>query len=257
MGEYENFMDNYNSANESSTPEISFVPNALNQASIYPSNLYPGTALADVDNKILADNLDIDNEWTDTILPTKRGIMDVVTDTYNVAKDDYVMPAIGVMGMLANKVNPLNPKSTNYNAYLQNQVDFLNDQNMLGDQSSPYKITSGPLAGKNLVSGFGTNDYGKMLQKRIDYFRNKKSLTKLQNKKMHEAIAEKERIEKENAKRQESLQAQVTAQANREARERVGRGEAPDFGKTETRSSSGWESSPFAEGGLANLWHRR
>ena len=49
---------------------------------------------------------------------------------------------------------------------------------------------------------------------------------------------------------QPTLQAQVTAQANREARERVGRGEARDFGKTETRSSSGWESSPFKEGGM-------
>ena len=54
--------------------------------------------------------------------------------------------------------------------------------------------------------------------------------------------------------RQQTLQAQVTAQANREARERVGRGEARDYGKTETRASSGWESSPFAQGGLINLY---
>ena len=54
--------------------------------------------------------------------------------------------------------------------------------------------------------------------------------------------------------RQQTLQAQVTAQANREARERVGRGEARDYGKTETRASSGWESSPFAKGGLIDLY---
>ena len=29
---------------------------------------------------------------------------------------------------------------------------------------------SGPLAGKNLVSGFGTNDYSDMLEDKLDYF---------------------------------------------------------------------------------------
>ena len=63
-------------------------------------------------------------------------------------------------------------------------------------------------------------------------------------------IKEKERVAEQQ--KQEALQAQVTAQANKEARERVGRGEARDYGKTETRSSSGWESSPFQEGGMVN-----
>ena len=54
--------------------------------------------------------------------------------------------------------------------------------------------------------------------------------------------------------RQASLQAQVTAQANREARRRVSRGKARDYGKTETRASSGWESSPFVKGGLVDLY---
>ena len=56
------------------------------------------------------------------------------------------------------------------------------------------------------------------------------------------------------AAKQAALQAQVTAQANREAKQRVSRGEARDYGKTETRASSGWESSPFEKGGLVNLY---
>ena len=52
------------------------------------------------------------------------------------------------------------------------------------------------------------------------------------------------------------LQAKVTAQANRGAAERVARGEGRDYGHTETRSSSGWSSSPFRKGGLATLWPR-
>ena len=53
---------------------------------------------------------------------------------------------------------------------------------------------------------------------------------------------------------QQRLQARVTAQANRGAAERVARGEARDYGHTQTRSSSGWRSDPFAKGGLA--WPR-
>jgi len=51
-----------------------------------------------------------------------------------------------------------------------------------------------------------------------------------------------------------SLQNQVTAQANREARERVGRGEARDYGHTQTRSSSGWRSDPMWKGGIVDLY---
>jgi hypothetical protein len=58
----------------------------------------------------------------------------------------------------------------------------------------------------------------------------------------------------EIADRRAPLQALVTALANKEARERVSRGEARDYGKTETRASSGWESSPFAKGGLVDLY---
>ena len=112
----------------------------------------------------------------------------------SLVNENYLMPALAGIGTIANRYNPLKEGSQNYNPDLQGQVDILDEWGMLGDQSSPYKITSGPLAGKNLVSGFGTNDYRKMLQKRIDYFRNKKSLTESQNQKMHEAIAEEKRI---------------------------------------------------------------
>jgi len=50
--------------------------------------------------------------------------------------------------------------------------------------------------------------------------------------------------------KQKQLQAQVTAQANKEAKKRIKQGKDPDYGKTETRKSSGWERSPFEEGGM-------
>jgi len=67
----------------------------------------------------------------------------------------------------------------------------------------------------------------------------------------------KEKKTAEAAAAQETLQAQITAQANQEARERVDRGEAPDYGHTQTRSSSGWRSDPMRKGGLATMFERR
>ena len=84
---------------------------------------------------------------------------------------EYTKMAFGPMMMLANRYNPLNPDAVNYNRHLQGQVDYLNQRGMLGDVGTgPYKIMSGPLRGKNLVSGFGTNDYYNMLQKKRDWF---------------------------------------------------------------------------------------
>ena len=76
---------------------------------------------------------------------------------------------------------------------------------------------------------------------------------------MHQRIRQGEAAEAAKQKaaadaKQAALQAQVTAQANREAKQRVSRGEARDYGKTETRASSGWESSPFEKGGLVNFY---
>jgi hypothetical protein len=98
-----------------------------------------------------------------------------------------------MLAKAANIVNPLSPGSRNYNPDLQGQIDMLKASGILGgeDPSGPYRITGGPLAGKNLVSGFGTNDYGRMLQKRIEYFRQQKAkkgkLTDEQNRRLREA----------------------------------------------------------------------
>ena len=73
--------------------------------------------------------------------------------------------------------NPLSVGSSNYNPSLQPQIDMLNKMGMLSGSSGssgPYKITSGALRGKNLVSGFGTNDYNKMLAKKQAWFQKRK-----------------------------------------------------------------------------------
>jgi len=102
---------------------------------------------------------------------------------------------LGLMSGIASFKNPLNPNSSNFSPTLGSQIDYLNKFGALGGSSGPYKIRGGVLAGQNLVSMFGTNNYDKMLQKRIDYFHKQKqkkgALTKLQNEKLQATLKEK------------------------------------------------------------------
>jgi len=108
----------------------------------------------------------------------KRRFRDVIKDKFS-----------GIPNAFANMINyrnPLSERSANFNPNLAGQIEDLRnieykDQfgksrtgSWLGDQSSPYKITGGPLAGKNLVSGFGTNDYDEMLAKQANWFQRRK-----------------------------------------------------------------------------------
>jgi len=126
---------------------------------------------------------------------------------------DAAMTGIGKainfpIGLMANAFpNPLSSGSRNYNPRLRGQIDYLGGA--LGTRSSPYQFRSGKgssvLAGKNLVSGFGTNDYGQMLQKRIDYFnkfKEKRGLTIAQNKKLQDTIREKAAADKQRMEAQ-------------------------------------------------------
>ena len=103
-----------------------------------------------------------------------------LTSAYNFATDNMIGPLFAGVAGVANRYNPLSPGSQNYNPTLQGQVNMLNESGMLGDQSSPYKITGGRLAGKNLVSLFGSNDLGKMYSK--DLSRLQRTLANLQKK---------------------------------------------------------------------------
>ena len=66
--------------------------------------------------------------------------------------------------------NPLNPNSANYNKDLVGQLNYLEGQDGLIGQSS-VGLKYGPesvLSGKNVISGFGTNDYEEALKKYIE-----------------------------------------------------------------------------------------
>lgn len=82
----------------------------------------------------------------------------------------------GGVAFLGNKFNPLNPNARNYSPNLAGQMNYLNFNNMMSKDSGTGLAKYGPgsvLAGQNVVSMFGTNDYEKQLQNKIDYFENR------------------------------------------------------------------------------------
>ena len=115
------------------------------------------------------------------------------------------------MMALANMRNPLNPNAQNYNPSLQGQIDFLEgatgsritgtgddltvteDLAMIGRDPNSGLAKYGPgsvLAGQNVVSGFGTNDYEDQLQNYIDKMISRGTLSPFQKAKLDQAYKE-------------------------------------------------------------------
>jgi len=148
--------------------------------------------------------------------------------------------AITPMMALMQKRNPLNPNASNYNPNLQGQIDMLGGMTgtkISGTYIDPYNkqlgFTDNPtgqamigrdpnsglakyglgsvLAGQNVVSGFGTNDYEDQLQGYIDKMldrRTKGVLTEFQEKKLAAAEAELERAREKAQERIDELNKQ-------------------------------------------------
>ena len=106
---------------------------------------------------------------------------------------------IGGAVMLGRAFNPLNPNAKNYSPNLAGQIDYLSGKNnFIGTNPNTGLAVYGPgsmLAGKNVMSMFGTNNYQKALDKQIDYFEKQKQkkgfLTEYQQKRLDDTKKEK------------------------------------------------------------------
>ena len=79
--------------------------------------------------------------------------------------------------------NPLREGSYNYNPELQGQIDYASGKGYIGRNPSSGLMQYGPesvLSGQNVVSMFGTNDYGKQLQKYRDKYADTMSKERLE-----------------------------------------------------------------------------
>ena len=106
----------------------------------------------------------------DPVNAAKRAVLNTGIRSALGGKLSGIMGPIGLIGgalMLGRAFDPTRPGSRNYNPNLAAQMADLNRRGMLNSRG---QIISGPLAGKNLISMFGTNDYEEMLDNKVDYF---------------------------------------------------------------------------------------
>ena len=88
----------------------------------------------------------------------------------------------GALG-LGYLTNPLREGSFNYNPELQGQIDYASGKGYIDRNNSMNALRynkNSVLSGQNVVSGFGTNDYGKQLQKYRDKYADTMSKERLE-----------------------------------------------------------------------------
>ena len=170
----------------------------------------------------------------------------------------------GGVAFLGNKFNPLNPNARNYNPNLAGQISFLsNQEGMIGRDQGTGLAKYGPgsvLAGQNVVSMFGTNDYEEQLGNYINKMRNRKNLSKFQQKQLDKARAEigreMERQQKEVASRARKANPEVYAKADAMG---FTDGKGGGFGSKSTGTNeafsneSGRGRTGYSQGGIASL----
>ena len=124
-------------------------------------------------------------------------------------------PKLPLPGAIAAySLSPFNPDSRNFNPLLEGQLNFLEGlDNMIGrdQQSGLLKYGSGSvLAGKNVISGFGSNNYEVALNKYLQRMNRYENPTKKQQEKIAQAQAELA-AEKERQIREAKTKAQALA----------------------------------------------
>jgi hypothetical protein len=83
--------------------------------------------------------------------------------------------------MLGRAFDPTRPGSRNYNPALAGQIEYATRRGLIGTNPGSGLQQYGPnsvLAGQNVKSMFGTNDYQGQLQNNLDYFENRIALGK-------------------------------------------------------------------------------
>ena len=216
-------------------------------------------------------------------------------------KQSEMMTIPTLAGAFAKLRSPFNPQSPTYNAALPMQLNFLEattgkkitgtsdnlnftDASMIGRDPNSGLLKYGPgsvLAGKNVISGFGTNDYEKALNKYLTRMETYTKPTKFQLAKIQQAKdelaalqAKREQEYIDSGKKAEvaALQKEIDsgkysggsafAQANQAA---VGGGNTATNAQGQTAAqataagtgtSQGY-SQHYARGGLATMFTRR
>ena len=169
--------------------------------------------------------------------------------------------------------NPLREGSSNYNPELQGQIDYASGQGLIDRDNSMNALRyneDSVLSGQNVISGFGTNDYGKQLQNYRDKYADtmpKERLEQLDREIFDQITSDFDEVDKFIEEQEEAPTPVVTAPApayvpspgdnggggndggGGSSQDNAGGGASANRGD----AGSGWDSSPFAKGGIANI----
>ena len=179
----------------------------------------------------------------------------------------------------AYSMSPFNPDSKNFNPLLEGQLNFLEGlEDMIGrdPNTGGLKYGSGSvLAGKNVISGFGSNNYEVALNKYLQRMNRYEKPTEFQKQKIAQAqaelAAEKERQIREAKTKAEALKAIQSqakmdynpnihgpvnygkdSQGNQSFDSGMGFGIGSDGGPVSNRTGRG--RTGYSEGGLASMF---
>ena len=142
-------------ANNAPRPLNTLDPNFQNILAGYGSNMNRGNIDYSLTDRITDGVGNFRDKITDFKDTISGGITNILDNT--------------LLGRIGAARDATNPNAGNYNPALQGQIDFMRSQGMYGTNptSGLNQITSGVLRGKNLQSGFGSNDLAKMYDKSI------------------------------------------------------------------------------------------
>ena len=176
-----------------------------------------------------------------------------------------IMGPAALMGgalMLGRAFDPTRPGSRNYNPNLAGQIDYLNFNNMIGSNPGTGLGQYGPnsvLAGQNVMSMFGTNDYEKQLDKKVGWFEDRIAKGKDINEEKYEKAKEEQgkindyNVQKTIEKNQFKNLQNINAGGGGGGMQTSGFSNT-DGGPVSNRTGRGRQG--WAKGGLASLWQR-
>ena len=120
--------------------------------------------------------ISLGNMTFDPVNMAKRGLLNTGLKSVMSGGLKGIMGPAALIGgalFLGQRYNPLNPKAVNYNPTLARQIDYAKNRNLITTNQGSGLMQYGPdsvLAGQNVVSAFGTNDYIGQLENKVDYF---------------------------------------------------------------------------------------
>ena len=162
------------------------------------------------------------------------------------------LPLFGAALGLGYMTNPLREGSYNYNPNLQGQIDYASGRGYIGKNSGSGLMQYGRssiLSGQNVVSGFGTNDYGKQLQNYKDKYGDTMSQERLDqlNKEIEDLTTND--FDEVDA----FIEKQTTTNNNGGGNNNYGSSGKVDTGDFD---QDGTGRQGYGSGGIASLWQR-